>query len=1461
MNTGKNQKNPKSILKSTFFAVLILLTAVGITNNAKSAEAEFKAKSSDLKEFVKLNNINSYYNKLLEMFGKDDLPLLYELIKDEEYAPYWHNIANVIGIISDDPNSVPVLLEYFQRDEGSKVYHLLGKICTIEWIGLIGGDMADSILQKAVTREGSIELAKDWIEDGLWTDKNLSKELLIGYIQGCAMKGLVFTRKPENIKVVEKIYTQEKNRVIEEKSGKVRGYLIDAMAANDYISDHDGDIGAFLRRDPEIDFSFREYIRKYRVSIPEEDSANTSSNDKANELREYVKLGGVSYEYSREKFGRDQLPVLYELLRDENYAQYWHNVATVIGYISNDSNSVPVLLDYFQRDDGMNINDQSRFLGKIWSLAWMGKIGSKTADSILRKAVTEEGAEELAKNWIDKELWRTLGNSRERTVVNIQEAAIHGLVYSGKQENLDFVEKFYNQQKDISIKNKATSDLMNTLISAMAKKDYIANHGIGEFFHIDGKETLYLPGLMPYLDKYNIIFPFKAAFDDSYIDPKELFKTKWIGGLTYSKVIKSFSPESVPVLHEMLEDTQYFFHWYNIAVALCYISKDPNSVEEIVKYIQRPKELSNEGFDVIGKGRILSSIGFIKNNKVNDFLTKALTADGAAELTKSWIDKTQDYNDTVKTKEEMFGFIRGSAAIGLIHSQFPTNIRLVEQLYEKEYAMCKEQRIYTELFNQLVDAMAIRDLIEDIGIEEYLKLQGKEHNRLSPYIVKYDLRSLKIEAEEIANAINSNFTPGEYIKRDGQWAQVRYGTTRAVITKDKLPILYKLLDDDEYAPYWHKVVAAIGYASDDPNSVNVLLKFIRRNDNSKVDMHSIMGKSWAFAMIGLIGGDTADSVLRKGVTKEGAKEFTQSWINETLPGKVDNEGMITFIQQHSITGLIYSGKPENLALVEKLYNEQKKISIKNHERTELMSDLISSMAEKDYIADVGLETHLNEFNSGLDTGAMTPYLNKYRFSLNEKESAEAEFRAKYSDLKEYIKLGDVLYSRTREMFGKDSLPLLYELLKDDAYAPYWHTVAQVIGFISDDPNSVPVLLNYFQRDDGAKNFSMSSKIWSIAWMGKIGGSLADSVLKKALTEEGARELVKDWIDEELWQDKFFQEHKDIIIPTIRYNALKGLVFSGKQENLDFVIKLYNENMDISLMNKKRTDLMSPLTDAMAAKDYIADHGIDGFFAIWHSDDGKYIMPYVQKYSFAWRMKSITDKSVKAASDDKDSDLREYVKQNRVSYDRTREMFGKNDLPKIYELLKDDDYAPYWTTVTDVICYISDSNDSNSVQILLDYFQRNDGAKAFSLLGKIWSLAWMGKIGNDLSDSILRKALTEEGARELAKNWINEELWQEKYFKEHKDRVIPNIRYAALQGLAFSGTKENLDFVEKLYNEQKDISIKNKAQTDIMDALINAMAIKTYIAEHGIEGYFKISNSDNGSILGPYYKKYRFEIGN
>ncbi len=457
--------------------------------------------------------------------------------------------------------------------------------------------------------------------------------------------------------------------------------------------------------------------------------------------------------------------------------------------------------------------------------------------------------------------------------------------------------------------------------------------------------------------------------------------------------------------------------------------------------------------------------------------------------------------------------------------------------------------------------------------------------------------------------------------------------------------------------------------------------------------------------------------------------------------------------------------------------------------------------------------------------------------LKEAAEAEAEFRAKYRDIRDYVKFGDPLYGRTREMFSKDDLPKLYELLKDDNYAPYWTNVSQVIGFISDDPNSIPFLLDYFQRNDGAKNFSMLGKLWSLAWIGKIGGTLADSILKKAVTKEGARELAKNWIDEELWQDEIFKENKDAVIAYIRNDALKGLVLSGKQENIDFVTKLFNEQMAISLQNKKPTELINALGDAMTLKDYIADYGIDSFFAIWHSDDGRYIMPYVEKYSFWRRLKELEENSPEVSWNKKVNDLKGYIKLGGVSYKYSHERYGKELLPVLYEMLKDDAYAPYWHTVAQVISFISD--DPNSVPVLLEYFQRDEGSKLYNIAGKIHSIGWIGLIGGDMADSILQKAVTTEGAIELAKDWIKEGLWPDKNWNQ--DMVISHIKGHAMQGLVYTRKPENIQIVKDMYTKEKD---KVKEQGGMVDSyIIDAMAINDCIVAYNndVGAYFRGGN--------------------
>jgi len=229
------------------------------------------------------------------------------------------------------------------------------------------------------------------------------------------------------------------------------------------------------------------------------------------------------------------------------------------------------------------------------------------------------------------------------------------------------------------------------------------------------------------------------------------------------------------------------------------------------------------------------------------------------------------------------------------------------------------------------------------------------------------------------------------------------------------------------------------------------------------------------------------------------------------------------------------------------------------------------------------------------------------------EASEPLWKALYGDPEKYVKLkwhAGMPYDRTCEVITKDKLPILNEMLSDQKYAPYWHNVARVIGYISDDPNSVSILLDYFKRDDGVNVSSLGGKIWSIAFIGKIGGEQADEILKKAVTEDGAIEIASNWINEELWPDKNWD--KSEVIGYIRNAAMRGLVLTRKSDNVDIVKNIYEDEFNRVLKTKKATRLCAYAIDSMAANDFIAEHSMEEYLNLTAVDRG--LDPYIMKYS-------------------------------------------------------------------------------------------------------------------------------------------------------------------------------------------------------------------------------------------------------
>ncbi|MHC4109888.1 MAG: hypothetical protein ACYSUY_02375 [Planctomycetota bacterium] len=228
------------------------------------------------------------------------------------------------------------------------------------------------------------------------------------------------------------------------------------------------------------------------------------------------------------------------------------------------------------------------------------------------------------------------------------------------------------------------------------------------------------------------------------------------------------------------------------------------------------------------------------------------------------------------------------------------------------------------------------------------------------------------------------------------------------------------------------------------------------------------------------------------------------------------------------------------------------------------------------------------------------------------DTAGTTYAVKYSDPREYVKRDNnaIRYEEARRLISKDKLPLLHEMLEDKTYAPYRHNIAELIGYISDDPTSVPVLFRYFQSNESGNISSLFIKPGAIKWIGKIGGDEADLILRKAVTEQGAVNLA-EWLDDKPWPRKGMKRKH--VIGFIRQAAMTGLVLTGKAENIRLVEEIYEQELPSAIRTKKATMVFGGAIDALAIKDFIAENGLEAYLSLYGNNRLKKLRPYLRKY--------------------------------------------------------------------------------------------------------------------------------------------------------------------------------------------------------------------------------------------------------
>jgi hypothetical protein len=204
----------------------------------------------------------------------------------------------------------------------------------------------------------------------------------------------------------------------------------------------------------------------------------------------------------------------------------------------------------------------------------------------------------------------------------------------------------------------------------------------------------------------------------------------------YADVVQSLDKESVPLLRNMLSDEAYRNRWFQISKMLAWLSdkSDEESVSAILSYVQRPdtwadSETMNSAH-IMGKAVALGLLGLFQTDSARDSLRRTMTPEGARKLIAPWVDLRIAMRKN--SPEDNIVRIRGHAAKGLVLSREAENISLVRKVAEdhihlfltQEYLESEKQDVDydQETYGFLASALAGNDLIEEIGLEEYLRV-------------------------------------------------------------------------------------------------------------------------------------------------------------------------------------------------------------------------------------------------------------------------------------------------------------------------------------------------------------------------------------------------------------------------------------------------------------------------------------------------------------------------------------------------------------------------------------------------------------------------------------------------------------------------------------------------------------------------------------------------------------------
>lgn len=246
------------------------------------------------------------------------------------------------------------------------------------------------------------------------------------------------------------------------------------------------------------------------------------------------------------------------------------------------------------------------------------------------------------------------------------------------------------------------------------------------------------------------------------------------------------------------------------------------------------------------------------------------------------------------------------------------------------------------------------------------------------------------------------------------------------------------------------------------------------------------------------------------------------------------------------------------------------------------------------------------------------------------------YQSQLRDPKQVVKVRATLLDlyKLAQAFDQNDLPAFYEVLNDDNSTGYERQLAiNFIGQISDKGNSeaAQVLIDYVQKEvnwekrqndaDDHEAYVMDayeiilSKRDTLDWLGYVGGNDKDieEFLKKAMTTDGAREIVNQWYE----GAPESASSEEAVLENLRGFAARGLAYINDPAVHELIRSEYEREKQACIVAGKQYGdyYFNQLCEAVTRIDIIKDIGLDAHKALYDSEGSHSYTyrTYIRKY--------------------------------------------------------------------------------------------------------------------------------------------------------------------------------------------------------------------------------------------------------